>query len=193
MSEKTPPNFLPTSNPFGLGRPPLFFLEDLHLFDPELVLFPSLTEPVFRVARRVTHTPGIANVLRQADTKILFDNRLVLVTAILPNGLTKWGPKIIHDLAERDVWRYGGPEAVANLLDRWDEERENRLRQRQLDEHGQAAHAAFWSLKLRTGSTVLLDPRRTFDYTVVDKRVGPKLMPPAVEAVPTASDVTGEL
>ncbi len=50
-------NFVANGNPFGLSRPPAWWLEQMWHFDNQLVLFPSQEQPLFRLTRRSRRAP----------------------------------------------------------------------------------------------------------------------------------------
>lgn len=150
-------NYLEGANPFNLVGPPTWFLRQLEAMDPALVIFPSCEEGVYRVARRVTHTPGVLRALSyRPDTKVFVQHRLEPVTSLLP--FARWGPVILQDLAERDIWRVGGADKAADILDARDEEADRRLDCEADDGSDQRAHAAYQATKLRAGQTVFLSP-----------------------------------
>lgn len=117
-------NFLVDENPFGLAAPPTWFLEEMWKFDPNLVIFPSKEEAVYRLARRVEHGAPILSVMKhRPDTKMFWKHRLVPVTSIMPSPFVHWSPLLLKDLAERDIRRQGGYKKVADRLDAEDEEK----------------------------------------------------------------------
>lgn len=154
------PNWLDTLNPFNLGTPPATWLAELWAFDPELVIFPSAMEPVYRVTKRAgPDSRGIRKVTQKKrndgshyaanlDTQTCWEHRLVPVTAIHPHA--NWSPVLLQDLAERDIKRFGGHAKVSQML----EERELEAERKQDAEIGDLAghHAGFayremkWSL-----------------------------------------------
>src|SRR5262245_17052331 len=104
-------NYLRSSNPFDLARPPQGFLTALADYDDQLVIFASMTQPLFRLARRCTQTIGVPpeNVLgvgEHPDTLFMWQHRLVPVTTIVPRA--HWSVNLICQLAARDTWRMGG-------------------------------------------------------------------------------------
>lgn len=149
------PNYIETGNPFGLSKPPDSFLRALLTMDPDLVIFPSMTDGVYRLARRARNTPGILRLLQdQPDKKVLFQHRLVPVTAILPGAW--WGPRLLEHLAQCDMWRMGGADKVADRLEEKESRREADRDLASYDEAEQRAVSAWDALKLRQGHTVFL-------------------------------------
>lgn len=112
-------NFIHTVNPFGLPTPPDWFLVCLAEYDSELVVFPSVAEPVYRLSRRAKHGTGLLKVLKNfPDTKICVDNRLYPVKSILsPSVGMAWG-RVLSELPEYDQWRVSDdPTRVTEKLD----------------------------------------------------------------------------
>jgi hypothetical protein len=149
-------NYLATANPYGLARPPVFFLRALHTQDPELVLFPSAEEPTYRLCRRVKHGPPPAMQMalrpsKHPDMRVMVRNRLIGVTGILPRP--SWGPALLADLARMDLWRMGGADKACDALERLEEEKRQQADAAMSDEAGQRAISAWEALKLRQGST----------------------------------------
>lgn len=113
-------NFLETANPFALETPPPGFLAELFAYDPLLVVFASIEDGVYRIARRVRHGAGVLTAVRNhPDTEIFVTHRLIPVTSILPTrmaGFDVWS-KVIPELASRDTWRYGSNDEWCDRLD----------------------------------------------------------------------------
>ncbi len=105
-------NYIETGNPFNLARPPAFFLTDLERYDPEIVIFPSLEESVYRVARRkklsalVFEQVKLAHQMlsRRPDTQVFAQHRLVGIGSLFPSLYTHWGPHLVKELSERDSY-----------------------------------------------------------------------------------------
>lgn len=152
-------NYLESSNPFGLSRPPAFFLLQMFTQDPDLVIFPAMEDCVYRLCRRVKHGPPPAvrvalDPKRHADTAFMAKHGLIGVTAILP--FARWGPMLLEDLARMDMWRIGGSDKMADALDRLEEEKRNKLDALTIDEAEQRSISAYEALKLRQGSTTFV-------------------------------------
>lgn len=152
-------NWIPDRNPFQLAAPPAGFLLDLWCYDARLVIIPSRQEPVYRLTRRRVHTPGVGREKLShpkvkdfdpaPDTQMMAFYDVVPVTTIFPpsagailyttdrDGKMLQGvpatevftPRLIAELALRDVQRVGGGVAASKLLD----DRDDRTRQRQDD------------------------------------------------------------
>jgi hypothetical protein len=153
------PNYLETTNPFGLAAPPDWFLRDLFAQDPALVIFPSMVQPFYRVARRCTHTPGLValqTVLsdKAADVKLLIAEKLVPVTDIYPRP--HWGPLILEELHKRDIWAAGGADKAADRLEADEAERDARIDRQGDDELDRRGTSAYFGLQQRQGDRVFL-------------------------------------
>jgi hypothetical protein len=152
-------NYLSTSNPFGLAGPPAHFLLALERQDPNAVIFPSMEEAVYRFCQRVKRTPGILRLMnpqRHPDTTFMFNNRLIGVCAIVP--FANWGPMMLEDLHRMDTYRLckdpnDAGDALADALDRLEEEKRAELDVLATDELGQRGASAWFSTQMRGGHT----------------------------------------
>jgi hypothetical protein len=146
-------------NPFNLAAPPVSFLQALVAYDPDLVLFASQEEPVYRLARRVHgRVPTAYQFLRhRPDTAVFAAHRLVPVASIRHE--VQWSPLILLELAERDVHRVGGALAAARQLEAHEARVEARQRQATADDAAELAGFAYESVKWRTGQTIDLGTR----------------------------------
>ena len=152
-----PQNYLgEVPNPFNLVGPPAWFTASMRAQDPDLVIFPSQEQGVYRVARKVPHGHVTRYSLRfvtaRPDTKTYIDHGLAPVTSLLP--FTQWGPVVLQDLAEMDMQRYGGADAVADLLERHELEAETKLDLDIADGAAVRAGDHYRSAKYQAGSTV---------------------------------------
>jgi hypothetical protein len=150
-------NYLVTTNPFGLVTPPSHFLQMLHDYDADLVIFPSMQDGVYRLCRRRSKTPPVLSLQdprKNPDTVFLFQHRLVPITAILPGP--HWGPALLSDITQMDMWRVGGSDKAADALDRLEEQKRDRQDALMLDEADQRGISAYNALKLRQGSTTFV-------------------------------------
>lgn len=149
-------NYLNDENPFGLATPPEWFLTQLSLRDPELVIMPGLHEPVYRLTRRVKKSLGLTHAAMGHDTETarMIRHRLIPVTSIMP--FTKWGPELFQWLDDHDLWKKGGADKADDfLLDREVQERA-KLRATTRDEAATRGAAAYHAHKMRAGQTVFL-------------------------------------
>jgi hypothetical protein len=163
-------NFLAyVPNPFGLAAPPAWFLADLTRFDPDLVIFPSQQEAVYRLGRKVKHAPDIWRSVKslssttaddgtplhaRPDSKVMAQHGLVPVTSILPSGLTHWGPEILRDLAHRDIQRYGGGDAFVDALEANEDAEAARQNQAIAGDLAALSHQAYSDIAWKSGRRV---------------------------------------
>ena len=162
-------NYVETPNPFLLASPPVWFLDDLQIFDPLLVIFASQEEPVYRVGRRVRHAANVwrscATVqsasdarpsifTRRPDAKVMAQHNLVPVTSLFPSPLTRWGPTILQDLAERDLQRHGGADKYVDALEAREQAEEQRAARLVPEEAAVRARASWKGWKWRSGQTI---------------------------------------
>ena len=152
-------NFIPTTNPFGLAPPPDWFLAALFAYDPLLVIFPSLSVPVYRLARRTsTGRAQLNKIIRGIpDSEIYLAHRLWAWKSVEPqcdvmlNG--GWG-KLLTEIPEYDQQRFGSATAVADRADALDAQAEqgiNRDIQTELDARN---HDAYLLASARLGTRV---------------------------------------
>jgi hypothetical protein len=150
-------NWIDTTNPFGLAKPPQSFLVDLFTYDSALVLFPSQAEPVFRLCRRVSGAhPWQKLPAGHHDNPICIKHRLVPLKAVQPVG-TQWGQILIANLAATDTQRHGGGKAFAELLDQQEELESRRLDVRIADEAEARAADAYKLVGYIGGTRVALN------------------------------------
>jgi hypothetical protein len=150
-------NYLPTANPYGLAEPPAWFLKDLYEFDPDLVIFPSMEDAAYCLARRVKHgAPLAVSLLKDKHPNATFcmTHRLLSITGILPGA--HWGPLLLGDLQRMDMWRSGGADKHCDALERLEEEKRQKQDLLTVDEAEQRSVSAYAALKLREGSTTFV-------------------------------------
>ena len=150
-------NCLKVANPFGLELPPKWWLDQLGVFDDQLVIFPSQKDPVFRLGRKSrlsagiepSDVPGIEN---HPDTVVMRNNGLVPVTTVVPGAV--WDTRVFTHLAERDTWRMGGATETALKVEAVDDAAKKAVDTTQADELHERSADAFAAYRYRTGSRV---------------------------------------
>lgn len=158
------PNWLRgVPNPFQLTAPPDWWLRELALFDPKLVIFPSQKRMTFILARKATRSAGeslhdVKGVTQHPDTLLMRSKRLVRVCEILPGVL--WDQRIFHKLAAHDIQRLGGASEVANKLDAMDAARDARVQRDQDADLEALSHDAYKHYKSRVGERISLVSNR---------------------------------
>jgi len=176
-SHWVPPNYIETTNPFGLAKPPTFFLRDLFAYDDKLVLFASNKEPVYRLARRAAGTVQWAKLPpKHPDNPVMLKHKLTPLKAI--QGFNPaWGQIIINALASCDVQRVGGGVAAAELLEQQDELEERRLNAAIADEASGLAGEAYRGIKAQLGSTSRITTKTQFGAGGTKNPFAPKDKP----------------
>lgn len=141
-------------NPWQLAGPPAWWLAQLYAADTELVVFPSKTTAVYRVARRVPqNTQPIMTALRSVpDTTTYVTHGLIPITSLLP--FTNWSPLVINDLMACSIERFGGWQKAADALDDFDVQQE-RSTNREIEHKAHSlAHDDWWSRQFQGGAAV---------------------------------------
>lgn len=154
-------NTLHVPNPFQLTEPPTWWLKELDLFDPRLVVFPSQKRATFILARRAVLTRGesphdVKGLTQNPDILIMASNRLVRVCEIVP-GIT-WDQRVFQKLAAHDIERLGGPAEVANRLDAMDLKKRETIQKDQDTEIDARSSDGYKALKYKIGERVSLTP-----------------------------------
>lgn len=151
-------NYIFTRNPFGLAKPPTYVLRDLFAYDPKIVVFASLAEPVYRFCRRASGVwPWEKFPVGHADNPITSAHRLIPLKAVLPKP--QWG-QLIPELTNFDVQRVGGGVAASELLDQQDELVARRQQVAQDDECDARSGEAYRGLKAQLGERIHLGTRQ---------------------------------
>jgi hypothetical protein len=165
-------------NPWQLAGPPAWWLDLLYAADPDLVLFPSKTTGVYRVARRCPQNiqPLMTALRSVPDTSTYVNHRLMPITSLLP--FTNWSPLVISDLMAMNIERFGGWQKAARALDDFDERQERAL-DREIENKAHAlAHDTWWSKQFQTGSAVSMAHRkRDGARTTTGRRRAPAYRP----------------
>lgn len=144
-------------NPFGLSKPPDYFLQRLLDYDHQLVVIPSRQQPLYRLARRVQFTAGIgplAVLSPEADTAMMHTHGIVPVTTIVRfGGSNFWDAEaVIQKLRDRDIWEHGGAEKVTEMIEAAEAADRQRILERTRDQLRVRANDGFNSLLARTGA-----------------------------------------
>lgn len=152
-------------NPFNLAAPPRAFLAQMFAYDEKLVIFPSSTDPVYRLCRRSIGPPTpLLGMKGNPDAAICRRHRLAPVKAILPAPIGHFGPHILQDLSTYDTTKIGGGAAAADRLDQLDAMEAQQI-DRDIEDEGYArGREAYRVIKGLTGQTV---------YSGIKKPEGP--------------------
>ena len=148
-------NWIADQNPYELAAPPEWFLRMLAVRDADLVILPGLSQPVYRLARRVTKSFGIMHALSlDSETARMVNLKVVPVTSIMPT-IQSWGD-VFEWLMDHDTWAVGGAEGAARIMDEQETARVAALQRAQDDEATQRGGAGYRALKIRAGETVFV-------------------------------------
>lgn len=141
-------------NPWQLAGPPGWWLDLLFAADPDVVLFPSKTTGVYRVARRVDQNtmPIMTAVKGVPDTNTYVTHGLIPITSLLP--FTNWSPIVIDDLMARNIARFGGWKKAAAALDDFDDRERRSLDSKIESGLDSISRDAWWSRQFNTGAAV---------------------------------------
>lgn len=154
-------NYIRTTNPFCLQEPPKTFLDGLHALDPDLVIFPSVHEPCYRLARRTKHTRDVYRVLQHyPDTQILVAHRLAHWKSVLPTSMDMAWERVLQEIPQFDQWRFKGADDVADMLETREDEAARRLDREIADGADQLAGHGYRVIKKQGGSTIHMNERR---------------------------------
>jgi hypothetical protein len=154
------------ASPFHLVTPPYGWLEELKAWDAELVIFPSQTQPVYRLMRRAHHSGGLTEQIFKTfkvhpDTMIAIRHRLVAVTTIPKDAVRAGAARIVAQLRARDQWQFRDGDAVEDHMEAQEATAAARRDQTWKDDNRARHRAARVGYLHRTGARVsLIAPRR---------------------------------
>lgn len=151
-------NFIYTPSPYALQKPPAWFLDELYAQDPQLRIFASLDQPLYRVMRVMTTSqPWTTFLKHKPDTAIAQRFNLYPVTSINPSVLLgfSWA-RVLLDLQERDQWRFRHAGVVAGRIEGAEERTEQRVITGQMDEADQRAGDFYRAYQGMNGSRTSL-------------------------------------
>lgn len=159
-------NYLDT-NPV-MAVPPPFWLQRLYDYDAELVVMPSKHVPyAYVLARRQrmvipSQNKVLIDSIDQPDTKTCLAYGLVPVTMIYRYSQGSWSiDNIIASLQSRDIWRHGGGEKVADMIDKQENDERAAKMKAVRDDMWMRSGAAYESYKRRTGQRTSVPGRAT--------------------------------
>lgn len=101
-----PTNYHGEQNPWNLAAPPDWWLRKLAAVDPELRIFPGLTQACYRVGRRTPRAGLLKPVALESETTRMMRAGCIPVVSIRP-GAT-WNDDFFLWLEQHDTWKYGG-------------------------------------------------------------------------------------
>ncbi len=148
-------NYLGRENPWSLAGPPAWVLAQMGARDADLVLLPGLSEPVYRLARRVRRSHGLltAALGHDSETARMIKHRLMPVTTLFPPF--RWG-HLFQWLDDHDMWAVGGADKADEILAAQDEAERARIA-RDRETAFDAITSAGWEAKQRrAGERILM-------------------------------------
>jgi len=148
-------NWIDTENPFGLAKPPHWWLQQLSLFDPDLVLFPSRRDPMYRLTRRVTRSYGLACVGKldkSPDTQLYVQLSVLPVISYLPT--IQWTMEQFVHLDSCDIWKAGGAEKAADQIEAGEAADQAKIQRSFESDSDALAGSAYRAAKTRLGQTI---------------------------------------
>ena len=138
-----------------MAQPPAYWLQRLYDYDALLVVLPSRQTPfayvLARKARRTAQlTPaGVYSV--ESDTGMCASYGLVPVCLVYKSG-SGWSiDNVIAELQSRDIWRQGGGEKAADMLDERDAKQAEKIKADIRDDMYNRSGDAWRSYQARTG------------------------------------------
>lgn len=156
-------------------QPPQHFLQAVYDFDDKLVLLPSrMTPGAYVVARRKQYGPIgeaksiIADEFLKPDTKMCLLHGLVPVCLMYKTGFGWDATKLLARLAARDLWRMGGADKVADILEAREDKEKADLKASIRAEQWERSGDAWRTYQHRTGQSTI----RTKDFHKLKPRPG---------------------
>ncbi len=148
MALATKRNWEGAQNPYNLAEPPDWWLDKLYERDPELRVFPGLTQPCYRIGRRTPRAALLKPVALESETNRMMKAGCVPVVSLRPD--TTWNLDFFQWLDDHDTWTEGGGvedsiEKYAQKLDRNEEAvtaRHTRAADSELDARSTSAYFA---------------------------------------------------
>lgn len=141
-----------------METPPTWFLQQLHDYDGDLVLFPSIARPfAYVVSRRRRHskwTQAERDTITNPDTQRCIHYGLVPVCLMFKHGPIWNVDGILQRLKARDIWRHGGADKVADMLEEQEAKEQADRDKHVRDDMWHRSGDAWRSYQARTGQRV---------------------------------------
>jgi len=154
-------------NPFGLPKPPDWWLRYMIRFDADLFIMPSRKRAVYNLCRPARLSPGIGPLAitdRDGDLTAMKQRNLVPSAVIVPSVSGQWTTGVFDvDLYNRDIWRHGGAEKFTKKLEDGEKEKGKKEDRLIVDECLVRRRDMARSFKARTGQRTklpVLKPKR---------------------------------
>ena len=144
-----------------METPPAWFLQAIHDYDAELVLFPSRYKPYAyviarrsRLGRQGLTQNAIVETITQPDTIMVMQHGCVPICLMYKHG-PQWKVEgVLASLRARDLWRQGGADKVADALEQEEDRTVEDRRQAKREELWHLSGDAWRSYQARTGQSV---------------------------------------
>jgi hypothetical protein len=149
------------TNPFNLPQPPAWWLQEIHDYDSELVIFPTMLKvkgstPLYRLARRRRLSRGcisLSNTINKHPDSVFMDEMgLIPVISFAHTGQTWASGTMLTWLKANDIWARGGAEKVIKALEESDVQAEADRKRKIRDDMDHRSRDAWRSYNARTGS-----------------------------------------
>jgi hypothetical protein len=144
-------NYDGTQNPWNLDPPPDWALRQLAVKDPNLVVLPGLSEPVYRICWR--SKARLVPLVQDGEVARMCRLGVVPVTSMKskPNWL-----ELMQWLSDHDIWAVGDGDDAADLLDAADAKAEVDTARDQKDNLDHLATEAWFAKQLRSGEATFV-------------------------------------
>jgi hypothetical protein len=132
---------------------PGWFLHELELFDPSLRCRWSERTNMFQLERKITHSIPINTSVNDTehDDYVRAREGYILVGVISPDGFNR---SIFEKLKASDLWANGGWEAMADMIEAYEESEEKRNNEAFEREIRETSRELYHLLKMRQGSSI---------------------------------------
>lgn len=150
-------------SPFHLPRPGEEWLRAIESYDADLRLFPSQKDPCYRLMRAAKLSGGMspkafesAMSVLHPDTRLAIQYGLVAVTTVPPGAIHASSALVVQWLRDHDLWKVGGAERAADLLEVGELRTQMAKDAAQKDEGRQRHLASRVAFQYRSGTRVSL-------------------------------------
>ena len=152
-------NWVAIPNPFSLPSPPVWWLTALADLHPRIVLFPGISEKVYRVGERSERAKHLTTTDPSGESGRMLKHGCFPVCSLVP--WVTWNQDFFEWLDAHDTWAVkgqveGSGEAAAARLEEVDTLKAKALDKAQADEADQIGTSAYFGLKARKKELVVL-------------------------------------
>lgn len=143
-------NWIADENPFNMPAPPDWWLTALADLHPRIVIFPGITEQVYRVAERLPRR--FLAAVPHPETVRMVKHGCVPLCSLLPTIV--WNEDFLKWLDAHDKWALAAnPEdagaAAADRLDELDRQHEQAIERAEVEEAEQRGVSAYFAKQAR--------------------------------------------